>query len=74
MGKADTGSATRNNRSICVPISQEVYSATVAEAGNPLCQDSCHLRSSQRLLFVDDLGQEVRTACLCPDGFGNYFS
>jgi len=34
MGKADTGSATRNNRSICVPISQEIYSANIADAGN----------------------------------------
>ncbi len=42
MGNADTGSATRNNRSICVPISQEIYSANIADAGNfaPWCPET----------------------------------
>ena len=29
MGKTDTGSATRNNRTICLPFSQDVYSEKV---------------------------------------------
>jgi hypothetical protein len=34
MGKADTESATRNNRSICVPFSQDIYCANVADPEN----------------------------------------
>lgn len=42
MGKADTGSATRNNRSICVPFSQEIYIAAVSDAKNfRKCIDEC---------------------------------
>ena len=33
MGKADTESATRNNRNICLPFSQEIYNAHI---NNPL--------------------------------------
>ena len=33
MGKADTKSAHRNNRTICLPFSQEVYDANI---NNPL--------------------------------------
>ena len=29
MGKADTESAHRNNRTICLPFSQEVYNANI---------------------------------------------
>ena len=29
MGKTDTRSATRNNRTICLPISQEVYNSKI---------------------------------------------
>ena len=29
MGKADTQSAHRNNRTICLPFSQEVYDACI---------------------------------------------
>ena len=28
MGKADTGSTTRNNKTICLPFLQEVYNDT----------------------------------------------
>ena len=38
MGKADTESATRNNRNICLPFSQEVYNANI---NNPLDFRTC---------------------------------
>jgi len=42
MGKADSESATRNNRSICVPFSQDIYCANVSDAKNfRKCLDKC---------------------------------
>ena len=38
MGKADTQSATRNNRNICLPFSQEVYNDNI---NNPLDFRKC---------------------------------
>jgi hypothetical protein len=32
MGKADTKSAHRNNKTICLPFSQEVYNADIYNA------------------------------------------
>ena len=32
MGKADARSATRNNRTICLPISQELYENNIESA------------------------------------------
>jgi len=42
MGKADTESATRKNRSICVPFSQQIYIANIPDANNfRKCIDEC---------------------------------
>ena len=38
MGKADSKSATRNNRNICLPFSQEEYNANI---NNPLDFRKC---------------------------------
>ena len=39
MGKADTKSAHRNNRNICLPFSQEVYNGNINNAFDKKSQE-----------------------------------
>ena len=59
MGKVDTESATQNNRSICVPFSQEIYTANVSDAKNfRKCLDECVESSPE--LFPPEISKGYR--------------
>ena len=62
MGKADTQSAIRNNRIICLPFSQEVYSANIK---NPIDFRIC---INERIeLFPDLFPAEITKGYLMKD-------
>jgi hypothetical protein len=62
MGKADSKSATRNNRNICLPFSQEVYNANI---NNPLDFRKC---IDQRIeLFPELFPAEITKGYLMKD-------
>jgi hypothetical protein len=64
MGNADTKSANRNNRIICVPFSQEIYCANIQDAKTfRKCIDEC-VRSFPEL-FPPEISKGYRMKDIC---------
>ena len=60
MGKADAKSAHRNNRTICLPFSQEVYNANINNAvrisENASMNELSYFRNCFHLKSLEDIG------------------